>query len=67
MNKLFGKIYGPLVVLVDLALLIDICSDLWKSTRNGKHRRTTPRSSTKKRPRSPNQLWNKQKWPVEMT
>ena len=30
MNKLFGKIYGPLVVLVDIALLIDICSDLWK-------------------------------------
>ena len=30
MNKILGKIYGPLVVLVDLALLIDICSDLWK-------------------------------------
>ena len=30
MNKFLGRIYGPLVVLVDLALLIDICSDLWK-------------------------------------
>ena len=30
MNKILGKIYGPLVVLVDIALLIDICSDLLK-------------------------------------
>ena len=30
MNKFLGKIYGPLVVLVDIALLIDICSDLLK-------------------------------------
>ena len=28
MNKFLGRIYGPLVVLVDLALLIDIVSDL---------------------------------------
>ena len=28
MNKFLGKIYGPLVVLVDLTLLIDIVSDL---------------------------------------
>ena len=28
MNKLLGKIYGPLVVLVDVVLLIDIVSDL---------------------------------------
>jgi len=28
MNKILGKIYGPLVVLVDVALLIDIVSDL---------------------------------------
>ena len=28
MNKILGKIYGPLVVLVDLVLLIDIVSDL---------------------------------------
>ena len=36
MNKILGKIYGPLVVLVDLALLIDICSDLWKRRRERK-------------------------------
>lgn len=30
MNKSLGKIYGPLVVLVDLALLIYIASDMWK-------------------------------------
>lgn len=28
MNKVLGKIYGPLVVLVDVVLLIDIVSDL---------------------------------------
>ena len=28
MNKFLGRIYGPLVVLVDVALLIDIVSDL---------------------------------------
>ena len=28
MNKNLGKIYGPLVVLVDVVLLIDIVSDL---------------------------------------
>ena len=28
MNKFLGKIYGPLVVLVDVVLLIDIVSDL---------------------------------------
>ena len=28
MNKILGKIYGPLVVLVDAVLLIDIVSDL---------------------------------------
>ena len=28
MNKILGKIYGPLVVLVDVVLLIDIASDL---------------------------------------
>ena len=36
MNKFLGKIYGPLVVLVDLALLIDICSDLLKRRRERK-------------------------------
>ena len=36
MNKFLGKIYGPLVVLVDIALLIDICSDLWKKRRERK-------------------------------
>ena len=28
MNRILGKIYGPLVVLVDVVLLIDIVSDL---------------------------------------
>ena len=28
MNKFLGRIYGPLVVLVDVAILIDIVSDL---------------------------------------
>ena len=28
MNKILEKIYGPLVVLVDVVLLIDIVSDL---------------------------------------
>jgi hypothetical protein len=28
MNNFLGKIYGPLVVLVDVVLLIDIISDL---------------------------------------
>ena len=28
MNEILGKIYGPLVVLVDVVLLIDIVSDL---------------------------------------
>jgi hypothetical protein len=36
MNKFLGRIYGPLVVLVDLALLIDICSDLWKKHKDRK-------------------------------
>ena len=41
MNKLFGKIYGPLVVLVDIALLIDICSDLWKKHKERKAKNNT--------------------------
>lgn len=36
MNKNLGKIYGPLVVLVDLALFIDIASDLWKKHKERK-------------------------------
>ena len=36
MNKFLGKIYGPLVVLVDIALLIDICSDLLKRHKDRK-------------------------------
>lgn len=28
MNKILGKNYGPLVVLVDVVLLVDIVSDL---------------------------------------
>ena len=67
MNKILGKIYGPLVVLVDVVLLIDIVSDLIQKRKARKAEITTLRSSTKKGLRSPNQLWNKQKWPVEMT
>ena len=67
MNKNLGKIYGPLVVLVDVVLLIDIVSDHIQKRKARKAEKTTLRSSAKKRPRSPNQLWNKQKWPVEMT
>ena len=37
MNKILGKIYGPLVVLVDLALIIDICSDLWRKYKERKN------------------------------
>ena len=33
MNKTLGKIYGPLVVLVDVVLLIDIVSDLIQKRR----------------------------------
>ena len=33
MNKILGKIYGPLVVLVDVVLLIDIVSDLIQKRR----------------------------------
>ena len=66
-DKNLRKIYGPLVVLVDVALLIDIVSDLIQKRKARKAEITTLRSSTKKGLRSPNQLWNKQKWPVEMT
>ena len=33
MNKILGKIYGPLVVIVDVVLLIDIVSDLIQKRR----------------------------------
>ena len=36
MNKFLGRIYGPLVVLVDLALLIDIVSDLIQKRKDRK-------------------------------
>ena len=36
MNYYLGRIYGPLVVLVDIALLIEICSDLWKKLKDRK-------------------------------
>jgi len=36
MNKLLGRIYGPLVVLVDMALLIDIVSDLIQKRKDRK-------------------------------
>ena len=42
MNKILGKIYGPLVVLVDVALLIDIASDLWKKHKERKAQKNIP-------------------------
>ena len=36
MNKFLGKIYGPLVVLVDVVLLIDIVSDLIQKRKDRK-------------------------------
>ena len=36
MNNFLGRIYGPLVVLVDLALLIDIVSDLIQKRKDRK-------------------------------
>ena len=36
MNKFLGRIYGPLVVLVDLALLIDIVFDLIQKRKDRK-------------------------------
>lgn len=36
MNNFLGRIYGPLVVMVDLALLIDIVSDLIQKRKDRK-------------------------------
>ncbi len=36
MNNFLGRIYGPLVVLVDLVLLIDIVSDLIQKRKDRK-------------------------------
>ena len=42
MNKLLGRIYGPLVVLVDVVLLIDIISDLAQKRRAKKAEKNNP-------------------------
>ena len=42
MNKILGKIYGPLVVLVDVVLLIDIVSDLIQKRRARKAEKNIP-------------------------
>lgn len=42
MNKFLGRIYGPLVVLVDLALLIDIVSDLIQKRKDRKAQKNNP-------------------------
>lgn len=42
MNKFLGRIYGPLVVLVDLALLIDIVSDLIQKRKSRKAEKNNP-------------------------
>ena len=42
MNKFLGKIYGPLVVLVDVVLLIDIVSDLIQKRKARKAEKNIP-------------------------
>lgn len=42
MNKILGKIYGPLVVLVDVVLLIDIVSDLIQKRKARKAEKIIP-------------------------
>ena len=42
MNKILGKIYGPLVVLVDAVLLIDIVSDLIQKRKARKAEKNIP-------------------------
>ena len=42
MNKILGKIYGPLVVLVDVVLLIDIVSDLIQKRKAKKAEKNIP-------------------------
>ena len=42
MNKILGKIYGPLVVLVDVVLLIDIVSDLIQKLKARKAEKNIP-------------------------
>ncbi len=42
MNKILGKIYGPLVVLVDVVLLIDIVSDLIQKRKERKAEKNIP-------------------------
>ena len=42
MNKILGKIYGPLVVLVDVVLLIDIVSDLIQKRKARKAEKNNP-------------------------
>ena len=39
MNKFIGKIYGPLVILVNAAILVDVAADLyarWKARKAAK-------------------------------
>ena len=42
MNKILGKIYGPLVVIVDVVLLIDIVSDLIQKRKARKAEKNIP-------------------------
>ena len=42
MNKILGKNYGPLVVLVDVVLLIDIVSDLIQKRKARKAEKNIP-------------------------
>lgn len=39
MNKFIGKVYGPLVILVNAAILVDVAADLyarWKARKAAK-------------------------------
>ena len=50
MNKTLGKVYGPLVVLVDLALLIDIATDLIDKWKNRKAKKNNSKVIEKEDP-----------------
>ena len=50
MNKFIGKIYGPLVVMVDALLLIDIVTDLVKKYKDRKAQKLATVSAKEETP-----------------
>ena len=46
MNKFFGKIYGPLVVIVDVLMLVDLATDLVKKYKEHKAKKQSTVSET---------------------